>query len=295
MKRPVTFYSEGVTLSGDVYLPDDLQPGDRRAGIVLCHGYTGVKDLYLPDNARVLNEAGYAAMTFDYKGWGQSEGPRSRLAPWSRVADVQAALTYLGALPEVDARRLGLYGTSYGGATVVWVAAIDPRVACTVSVVGIGNGRRWMRSVRRPDEWFDLLARADADRVRRACEGRSELVERGEILLPDRQSAELAAAARRHNPAAVNAIPLEYVDDTLAFNPEWVVDRIAPRPVLFITTDNDRLVPPEESAELYARAGEPRKLVVLQGYGHYEVYAEPAFGEVMQATLDWYLRWLPPR
>ena len=295
MKRPVTFYSEGVKLVGDVYAPDDLRPGERRAGIVLCHGYTGVKDLYLPDNARVLNDAGYVAMAFDYKGWGDSEGPRSRLAPWSRVADVQAALTYLGALPEVDPGRLGIYGTSYGGATVVWVAAIDPRVRCTVSVVGIGHGRRWMRSVRRPDEWFDLLARAEADRVKRARDGQSELVERSEILLPDRQSADLAAAARRNNPAAVNRIPLEYVDDTLAFNPEWVVDRIAPRPVLFITTDDDRLVPPEESESLYARAGEPKKLVVLRGYGHYEVYTEPAFSEVMRATLDWYGQHLPAR
>ena len=295
MKRPVTFYSEGVKLLGDVYAPGDLRPGERRGGIVLCHGYTGVKDLYLPDNARVLNDAGYVAMAFDYKGWGDSEGPRSRLAPWSRVADVQAALTYLGALPEVDPGRLGIYGTSYGGATVVWVAAIDPRVRCTVSVVGIGHGRRWMRSVRRPDEWFDLLARAKADRVKRARDGQSELVERSEILLPDRQSAELAAAARRNNPAAVNRIPLEYVDDTLAFNPEWVVDRIAPRPVLFITTDGDRLVPPEESESLYARAGEPKKLVVLRGYGHYEVYTEPAFSEVMRATLEWYGQYLPAR
>ena len=75
----------------------------------------------MPDNARVLTEAGYVVMTFDYKGWGDSEGPRSRLAPYSRVYDVQAALTFLGTRPEVDAERLGIYGTSYGGATVVWV------------------------------------------------------------------------------------------------------------------------------------------------------------------------------
>ncbi|MBI1735009.1 MAG: alpha/beta hydrolase, partial [Candidatus Rokubacteria bacterium] len=131
--------------------------------------------------------------------------------------------------------------------------------------------------------------------VPRAREGESELVSREEILLPDRQSAELAAAARRNTPAAVNRIPLEYVDDTLAFNPEWVVDRIAPRPVLFVTTDDDRLVPPEESAELYARAGEPKQLVVLKGYGHYEVYGPPAFDKVMAATIDWYQRHLPPR
>ena len=295
MKRSVYFYSEGIRLAGDVYLPEDLPPGEQRAGIVLCHGYTGVKDLYLPDNARRLNEAGYVVITFDYKGWGDSEGPRNRLAPYSRVYDVQAALSFLSTLPEVDPERLGIYGTSYGGATVVWVGAIDPRVKCIVSVVGVGHGARWMRSVRRPDEWFDLLERSGQDRAKRVLTGHSEFVERTEILLPDRQSAELAATARRHNPAAVNAIPMEYVDDTLSFNPEWVVDRIAPRPILFIATDNDRLVPPEESVQLYERAGEPKKLLVLKGYGHYEVYAEPAFSEVMQAALAWYQEHMPAR
>jgi fermentation-respiration switch protein FrsA (DUF1100 family) len=123
-----------------------------------------------------------------------------------------------------------------------------------VSVVGIGHGARWMRSVRHPDEYFDLLERSAGDRTRRALTGESEFVERAEILLPDRQSAELAAAARRLVPGAISKIPLEYVDDTLGFHPEWVVDKIAPRPVLFITSDNDRLVPPEESQALYARA-----------------------------------------
>jgi uncharacterized protein len=54
MSKPVSFYSEGVKLAGDLFLPADVKPGDRRAGIVLCHGYTGVRSIYLPDNARVL-------------------------------------------------------------------------------------------------------------------------------------------------------------------------------------------------------------------------------------------------
>ena len=290
---PITFFSEGLRLAGDLYKPDDLRAGERRAGIVLCHGYTGVKDLYLPDNARVLVEAGYVVLAFDYKGWGESEGPRTRLAPYSRVADVQAALTCLGAQAQVDENRLGIYGTSYGGATVVWTGAVDRRVRCIVSVVGIGHGERWMRSVRRPDEWFDLLDRSASDRVKRATDGESELVDRNEILLPDRQSAELAAAARRNVPSALNTLPLEYVDETLGFHPEWVVDKIAPRPILFITADDDRLVPPEESRSLYDKAGEPKKLVVLRGYGHYEVYAEPAFSEVMRETLAWFREHLP--
>src|SRR6516225_2871248 len=120
MLKPVTFFSEGVKLAGDLFLPADIKPGER--------------SIYLPDNARVLAEAGYVVLTFDYKGWGDSDGAKTRLAPYSRVVDVQAALTFMGAQPEVDAARLGIYGTSYGGATVVFVAAIDPRVKCVVSV-----------------------------------------------------------------------------------------------------------------------------------------------------------------
>jgi len=295
MKRAIEFYSEGMKLCGDVYVPDGLSSGEKRSAVLLCHGYTGVKDLYLPDNARVLNEAGYVVLTFDYKGWGDSEGSRSRLAPYSRVADVQAAMTYLGVQPEVNEDSIGIYGTSYGGATVSWVGAIDQRAKCIVSVVGIGHGARWMSRVRRMDEWFDLLERSKSDREQRAVTGKSDMVERSDILLPDRQSAELAAAARKNNPAAVGTIPVEYVDDTIGFNPEWIVGKISPRPILFITSDDDRLVPQEESEQLYAHAGEPKKLVVLHGVGHYEVYAEPAFTEVMKETLAWYQKYLPAK
>jgi len=295
MKRAVEFYSEGFKLCGDVYTPDGLQAGEVRAAVLLCHGYTGVKDLYLPDNAKTLNDAGYVVMTFDYKGWGDSEGTRSRLAPYSRVMDVQAAMTFLALQPEADEDRIGLYGTSYGGATVSWVGAVDQRAKCIVSVVGIGHGARWMSRVRRVDEWRDLLEQSKSDREARATTGQSQMVERSEILLPDRQSAELAAAARRNNPAAVSTIPMEYVDDTVGFNPEWIVGHISPRPILFITSDEDRLVLPEESEQLYANAGEPKKLVVLEGCGHYEVYVEPFFSQVMEATLDWYQKYLPAR
>ena len=95
MPKSVTFYSEGVKLAGDLLLPADIKPGERRAGIVLCHGYTGVRSIFLPDNARVLAEAGYVVLNFDYKGWGDSDGAKTRLAPYSRVADVQAALTFM--------------------------------------------------------------------------------------------------------------------------------------------------------------------------------------------------------
>ena len=152
-----------------------------------------------------------------------------------------------------------------------------------------------MRSVRRPDEFADLVELANADRVKQAITGESEFVARNSILIPDRQSAALAAAARANNPFAVSEIPLEYINETLEFHPEWVVDKIAPRPILFITSDNDRLVPQDESEALYAKAGEPKKLVVLRNHGHYEVYAGEAYRQVMEPTLAWYQQHLPAR
>ena len=83
MPKSVTFYSEGVKLAGDLLLPADIKPGERRAGVVLCHGYTGVRSIYLPENAGVLAEAGYIVLSFDYKGWATAMG---RKPGWRPIA-----------------------------------------------------------------------------------------------------------------------------------------------------------------------------------------------------------------
>jgi dipeptidyl aminopeptidase/acylaminoacyl peptidase len=292
MERSVTFYSGGCRLAADLYLPDGLGQGERRPGVVLCCGYTGVKNLYLDDMARRIAAGGFVALTFDYKGWGASDGARLRLVPYGRVEDTQAALTFLSLRPEVDSNRLGLYGISYGGSTATFTAAIDPRVKAVVSVTGVGNGARWMRSVRRPWEYRELVERATRDRERQVESGESELVDRADVLQMDPRSAAISAKARADRPGAAMQVPLEMVHETIAFNPEWVVGQIAPRACLFITSDHDELVPPEESVALYERAGEPRKLVILRGFGHYEVFTSPAVDDVMVETLAWYRRYL---
>jgi dipeptidyl aminopeptidase/acylaminoacyl peptidase len=292
MARAVSFYSAGVRLAGDVYLPDGIGPGERRPGVVLCCGYTGIKDLYLNDMGARLAAAGYVALTFDYKGWGKSEGPPLRLAPYGRVEDTQAAITFLAGQDEVDGDRLGLYGISYGGSTAAFTAAIDQRVRAVVSVTGVGDGPRWMRAVRTPWDYRSLVERGQADWGRQVSTGQSELADRGEVLQHDPQSAEIAAAARRALSGAAMQVPLEFVHETLGFRPEWVVGRIAPRAALFITSDADELVMPEESERMHAAAGEPKRLVVLKGFGHYQVFTPPAIDQVMAETTAWFGRHL---
>ena len=52
--RTVTLYSEGVKLEGDLFLPDGMKPGERRPGIVLCHGFSGIRAGILPDYAKAF-------------------------------------------------------------------------------------------------------------------------------------------------------------------------------------------------------------------------------------------------
>ncbi|MFN3745273.1 MAG: alpha/beta hydrolase [Hyphomicrobiaceae bacterium] len=284
----VSFYSEGVRLEGNVFRPDAAAFPGARPVVVLCHGYTGTRDLYLPDAARALAEVGYVGVTFDYKGWGTSEGPPRRLDPYGRVADTEAAITLASRLAGVDATRIALFGWSFGGATVIWTGAHDRRVKCVVSAVGVGDGPVWMRRVRSDAEWAALMKIADEDRVARLASGQSRMTERADILWLDEESKRISAAGRANTTAgSATQIPAEFIDETMAFRPQWIVDRLAPTPLLLITTDSDLVVPQAEAEELYRAAKEPKRLVVLKGFGHYAVYSGEAFRQTMAETIAW--------
>src|SRR5256885_9550676 len=80
MDRTVQFYSEGIPVVGILGLPDDYKPGEKRAAVIFCHGFTGVKEMMLPKNAERLRAEGYLTLNFDYRYFGESGGePRSRL------------------------------------------------------------------------------------------------------------------------------------------------------------------------------------------------------------------------
>ena len=81
MVRKISFYSgPGLRLAG-VFEASDEAKEFRRPGIVLCQAGTGTKDTFLPEVSKWLTEKGYAVMRFDYRGFGESDGPPFRLIP----------------------------------------------------------------------------------------------------------------------------------------------------------------------------------------------------------------------
>ena len=290
-KRTVNFFSEGARLEGDLFLPSDLKPGERRPGIVLCHGFTGVRSLILEDYARAFIEAGFVALTFDYRGFGGSEGPKWRLIPLEQIEDIRNAISFFEAQPEVDSKRIGLWGTSFGGAHAPYAAAVDSRVKAAVGQVGFGDGESFMLDVRNYGERVELMRKLSEDRRRRALEGAGERVDPLELALRSSQSREFLPQALKAFPAMRCELSWETVEKTLEYKPIDVIHRMAPRALLLIGARDDNVCPVEGYEKLYERAGEPKKLVVLP-ITHYEIYAGKWFEESARLAREWLERFL---
>jgi fermentation-respiration switch protein FrsA (DUF1100 family) len=297
----INFYSDGLKITGILFMPEGVE---SCPGIVLPQGTVGLKEHYRsPVICSMLADAGFAALTFDYRGFGESEGPkdqpRTQIVPLEQVEDIRNALTFLAAQPGVDANRLALFGFCWGGSHSVYVGAIDSRVKCVAEVGGIGDGTRWLRTVRQYWEWREFIKRIEADRIKRVMTGSSETVRFGEILIGSPMAKEgrrriveeiAPASPPYHTPDAT----LQTAERIMEYRPEEVVARLSPRPLLIMHGDADDLTPFEEAESLYKRGGDPKRLVVLPGAYHHDVYLDPLFWDVMKIAIDWFRQWLIP-
>jgi len=300
MEKKVHFYSgPGLKLAGMLNIPPDYEEGGgKRPGVVLCQG-PGVmkvpglldKDTLMLPVSNWLAKVGYVVLRFSYRGAGDSEGPEYRLIPTEQAEDIRNAVTFLEQQAEVDAGRIGLLGAATGGANVSYVAGIDPRVKCMVSISGMGDLGRLMRSIRRYWEWLEFLKVVEEDRANRVLTGKSRNIELRELLVPDPTTVRYAAKMREMNPefrASETLFSLESAEAIINSRPESVVDRISPRAAMWICAGNDTLVPIGESRSMYEKAGEPKKLVILEGVEHHALYHTPAFERVMTHATEWF-------
>src|SRR5499427_11099459 len=150
MRRDIAFNAEGVILRGWLYLPDGAS--GPVPTVVMAHGFSAVKEMYLDKFAETLARAGLGVLVFDNRGFGTSDGePRQEIDPWAQVRDYRHAITFAGTLPEVAPGRIGIWGSSYSGGHVLVVAAIDRRVKAVVSQVPLISGHDNLRALVRAD------------------------------------------------------------------------------------------------------------------------------------------------
>jgi Acetyl esterase (deacetylase) len=74
--------------------------------------------------------------------------------PRRQVEDTRNALTFLAQHPAVDPARIGVIGSSFGGAVAIYTGGVDARVAAVISNGGWGDGERKFRGQHKsPQEW----------------------------------------------------------------------------------------------------------------------------------------------
>lgn len=280
--EPAVILSEGSRLAADRFILKE-KADQKLPTLILSHGWGGTASQLRPE-AIAFARAGFFVVTFDYRGWGASEGRvvlvhpaprdakvdaytaevrelRELVDPLDQTTDLLNVLNWVAGEPQCDADRIGLWGTSYSGGHVIFAAAHDPRVKATVSQVPSLDSR------------FVIATETERERTRDEARRRA----RGELPYPPpgaRVVGNLRGAPIREKLARY--APVELV----AQAPQCAM--------LFIIAENEELFDNRDHAlKAHERAQGPKKLVTIPGITHYGVYLQKR-DECQQLALDWF-------
>jgi len=278
--RHVDIYSDGTRISGDLFYPKGAKKGDNLPAIILCHGWGGERSHLNTAYAPYFAAEGYVVLTFDYRGWGDSDSRlvikgempkpgkngevtvrataiRELVDPVDQTTDIISAIDYISGEPMVDSRRIGLWGTSFGGGHVVYVAARDPRVKCIVSQVPSMSGK-WVYQYFKPEKMAIERAR-----------GEIEPVPQGENKI-----------------AGLNGTP--HLSRIADYSPVSLSRQIK-IPVFIIVASKDELIDNREHGQkvyTIVKKNAPAQYKVFNGT-HFEIYSSGKAWAI-QSALQWY-------
>lgn len=293
MEKAVQFYSETIPMAGVLFMPEGITAGEKQPGIVMCHGFTAVKEVLFPDIAKRMAALGYVTLTFDYRFLGASGGePRRQIIPMRQIEDIRNAVTFLQNQPEVNPERIGLLGVSLGGANVSYAAGVEERVKATVAVCGIGDCGRWIRDTHHFWEWRALQQRLVDDRRERVLSGKLQYVQAKDIVPEPESTTALFGQILKQYPQWSREITLASGEALIAYRPESVVAQISPRAIMWLHGDADERVSMEESVSMYHKASEPKKLVILPGLGHSDIISGPGLDQSIPHIKEWFAKHL---
>ncbi|HEY1288963.1 MAG TPA: alpha/beta fold hydrolase [Burkholderiales bacterium] len=286
MEERVHWNSGGLKISGVAEFPEGMKRGERRAAILVLHGFGSNKDSPMVRSVtRIFTALGYVALRFDMRGCGESEGERGRVICLEQVADTRSAFDFLAGTDYVDPKRIAVFGHSFGAAVAVYAAGTDARIAACISSGGWGHGEKKFRKQHAsPEAWQRFSAMMDEGRRRR---------ERGERMMVPRYDIVPIRPGLRGNLAAGSILefPFEVVESMYAFTANEVVGKIAPRPLLLVHPADDSVTPTEQSIDLFAHAGQPTDLHLFAGVDHF-LFSDD--NPMVQAVVrDWLKRYFP--
>jgi len=230
-QKTVALKVDGIDILGQLYLPGDKS---QYPTVCVCHGIpsgipTDPNDGGYPELAERICHNGFNVFIFSFRGTGASGGNFDILG-WTR--DLKAIVDYLWALPEVDRHCLSLLGFSGGAAVSICVASQDNRVSCVVAYACPAEFT-FFNKVNEPQSIVDHFRRIGVIRDKKFPHSTQDWLNSFRLVSPIRY-----------------------------------VAGIAPRPLLLAHGNQDKTVAVSDVYRLYAQAGEPKQIIIIDGAGH---------------------------
>lgn len=296
----VRFDSSGVSCAGTLFRPAGAGLVGRPV-VVMAHGFAGLRVRRLDAFARRFAEAGYLVLTFDYRGFGDSDGePRGLLDLRRQHADYAAAVAFARRLPQADPDRVVLWGTSLSGGHVLQLAGTGLAAAAVIAQVPHLSGPRSSMAVPLVQK-LRIGVPGVLDQLRALLRLPPVMIDafgaRGSVAVMTSAEAlpgHRAMLAAQDTPPSVEGERPRVAARVVLRMPFYSPGRYAGRisaPVLLQIATRDLTTPPQ-AAEPVGRALR-RGTVKRYDGGHFDVYVDPLFETVVADQLAFLAEHVP--
>jgi uncharacterized protein len=273
-KTHFAFQSDGERVVGNLFLPERSKP----VGVVVAVGpLTSVKEQAAGTYARAMAERGYAALAFDYRYFGESDGqPRQFENPEANIEDIRNAATAL----LTDDRLTGLplfgLGVCFGAGPMVRAVAEDARFRAFAGVAGVYTDNARTKAMMGDAYQATIDRGRAAERTWRET-GEAETIpavapDGGDVAMPLREAYEFYGTTRGQVPNYVNGYAVQSSAYTLPFDASGAADTIK-APVLIV--HSEEALAPDLARAFYAAVKSPKQELWLQSQGQIDFYDHP--------------------
>lgn len=250
-----------------------------------------IRNVLLPSFANAFTEAGFATITFDYRGFGESEGERGRLVPAMQTEDIISVINWAEKQVCIDNQRIGLWGTSLGGCHVFNAAAQDKRVKSIVSQLAFADGEVLVTGEMNELEKASFLSTLNKMAEKKKNTGKEMFVGVTRVL-SDNESKVFFEKVKGQYPEMDIKIPFLTVMETLQYKPAESAAKVQ-CPVLVVIAGQDSVNPPEQGRALYdAVASGTKELYEEADACHYDIYEGAFFERVAAVQTQWFKKHL---
>lgn len=257
---------------------------------------SGIKEHFLDRFAERFQKAGFAAVVYDHRNWGASDGlPRHHSNHYEQVQDTHDVIYHVATKLDIDPSRIALWGSSFSGGIALVAGAVDPRIKAVVSQVPFISGNALRAQL--PSE---LLAEVYAERGKTTSLDPTYIPAFPETLEQAQTqptAAMMSTIESWHYYQRVealeqykeNKITLQTLFHAIRSEPSAFVPHISPRPLFMAVSLHDSLINPQLQIKAFDTAAEPKTLLKLD-CGHFDVYENEYFEQNVSAQIDFLVK-----